>query len=252
MFIKIGGMLISVDNLDSVKKATFIGDFDGDYISFNLISDNQILVRQDDDYYPQALAAYEFLCKGAMVFDAIPAAASGEREGDSVANNNRFYVVYVERKKDAVYMVWDSVLGNTFSAAYKTEEEAQAEADRLFTAHPQPATPPADSGGEYRVVQEGNFFVLVDPNGAELDNCTIVSNMDNELRSTAHILNTATATLRAQIARLQEDLKAARERVAALEDVIKEAYRIATDTEYETPQLCLDYVIAELREASTD
>lgn len=44
----------------------------------------------------------------------------------------------------------------------------------------------------------------------------------------------------------------ARERVEELEDVIKEAYRIATDTGYETPQLCLGYVIAELREASTD
>lgn len=60
-------------------------------------------------------------------------------------------------------------------------------------------------------------------------------------------MNESAAKIAVQL--LNEETHQLRERIAELEDVIREAYRVATDTGYETPALCLSYVIAELKDS---
>lgn len=76
MFIKIGDMLINLDNVDSIKKGVTTDYDDGgerEYISFAFVSNNQTFIWSKDDYYLEAVAAYNAVCKGAMTFDNVTA-----------------------------------------------------------------------------------------------------------------------------------------------------------------------------------
>lgn len=217
MFIKIGTMLINLDNVTRVQKV------EGQRVEFemNVAEDgepfNFAFIYTGADY-PQALAAYEYLCNGAKRFDDSDGIPAADDTGDVLtirkSTRGEGYDV-VDEQNEMVYL-----------------RNASHEKATAFIRSMHPAAQPADTatGYEMRPSPKGDIY-----GGIWYGNRRIHENdlllHHSDWRKVGVILNTETATLRSENARLQAAIKDAKEELRAMNAYKTKAYEILDSIE---------------------